>query len=530
MHYFSRPSREAAEGIFLAQNFGKHYEPFGYLALGRDVRLDTAGVELLEVEGKSLAIHAESASWAFLSEAESNIYRTLHGKPFGWLLDRWPYDAAAQPIDFIAHLYRRGLVALNGQSAVDHRMFADGPNYDEGHLVELLITEKCNLACPYCLAGANQSMPGMDRDIGRRTIDLAFSMNETDTLAFEFAGGEPFLKYPLMRELVEYIQQHPQRRDRRLFLSIQTNATLLDEDRVQWVKDNDIRLGISVDGGMQAQNLSRPQVNGKESFSKLMLGVELLHKFQVSFGALVVLNRANIGSAPALAGFLMDAGIHGFRLNPVAYLGDARKNWEQVGISQEQIVGFFHELMAHIVDRRLLLLEDNVRSMLDFLTSKQRRTRCMRSKCGAGDSFQAVAANGDIYPCGRATQSPGLKLGNIFDPDIASLSSPAKRHPVIAQLRSRVPSDFNECLVCPYRQLCQSGCAAQAWEKYGTVRHRTPECTFYKTMYPYLMRWLSFDEAAFAHLDSCAYFNHEGLRFEREFVGTQVSTAFAEAV
>src|SRR5437868_3997701 len=82
MHYFSRPSREAAEGIYLAQNFGKHYEPFGYLALGRDVRLSTHDVELLELEGKCLAIHPESTSWAFLSEAESSIYRTLHGKPF----------------------------------------------------------------------------------------------------------------------------------------------------------------------------------------------------------------------------------------------------------------------------------------------------------------------------------------------------------------------------------------------------------------------------------------------------------------
>jgi radical SAM protein with 4Fe4S-binding SPASM domain len=173
--------------------------------------------------------------------------------------------------------------------------------------------------------------------------------------------------------------------------------------------------------------------------------------------------------------------------------------------------------MAHIVDRKLPLLEDNVRSMCDFLTSKQRRTRCMRTHCGAGDTFQAIAANGDIYPCGRATQSPGLKLGNIFDPGLESLSQPSRSNNVMAQIRERRPADLEGCSNCSYRQLCQSGCSAQAWERYGTVRHRTPECAFYKTLYPYLMLWLSFDEIAFDHLNAYSYFNNEGKRFSRDF-------------
>ena len=36
----------------------------------------------------------------------------------------------------------------------------------------------------------------------------------------------------------------------------------------------------------------------------------------------------------------------------------------------------------------------------------------------------------------------------------------------------------------------------RAFEKYGTVRHRTPECEYFKSMYPFLMRWLSFDTKA----------------------------------
>ena len=519
MRYFSRPVRDTMEAAYIPPVFGKTYEPLGQLTLGADTRLDSGDVDLVDVDGETLAIQADSASWAFLTAGEAALLGTLRQhRTFGEIAAAWPAHAGGTPLDFVAHLYRRGLVRIEGRAAVDRTLFADGSNYDEGHLVELLVTEKCNLACPYCLAGAHRSMPSMSREMALRTIDLAFAMPDCATLAFEFAGGEPFLMFPLMRELVRHIQTHPLAPGKRLFLSVQTNATLLDEERVRWLRDNDIRVGISLDGTPQSQNESRPQVNGKGSFARLARGIELLHRFAVPFGGLVVLNRSNIAEPERLADFMLEAGVNGFRLNPVAFLGDARRNWERVGATQEEIVAFFKTLMSYIAGRRLMLLEDNVRSMCDFLTSRQRRTRCMRTDCGAGDTFQSIAANGDIYPCGRATQSPGLRLGNIFDPELGSLSAPALKHPIIAMIRDRRPESLSDCVTCHYRQLCQSGCSVQAWERHATVRAKTPECAFYKTMYPYLMRWLSFDAAAFDHLEQCSYFNNEGVRFHHDFL------------
>lgn len=515
MRYFHRPAREASESAYLAAAFGKRFEPFGHLNVAPGKPIGRADTDLVELDGQTLAMHAESASWAFLSPTEVQWLRQADTVAELGALAGSP----ARALDFVAHLWRRGLVDLAGQRAVQRQLFDDSPNYDEGHLVELLLTEKCNLACPYCLAGASTKMPAMDEAMGRRVIDLAFAMDEARTLAFEFAGGEPFLKFPLMRTLVDYIAAHPRRGQRQVFLSVQTNATLLDDERVRWLKTHGIHVGISLDGGAQAQNRSRPQVNGKESFSRLLAGIACLQAHAVPFGGLVVLNRANIADPDGLASFMLEHRIHGFRINPVAFLGDARANWVQVGLKQSEIVDFFQRFMRGIAQRGDLVLEDNVHSMLNFLTSKQRRTRCMRAQCGAGDSFQAIAANGDIYPCGRATQSPGLKLGNVLDDGVHSLSAPARQHLRIAEIRSRRPADFDECARCSYRQLCQAGCSAQAWERYGTVRHRTPECGFYKQMYPWLMRWLSFDEAAFAHLERCSYFEREGRLFVHDFAG-----------
>lgn len=519
MRYFHRPQRAAAEALYLAAEHGKRFLPFGLLTVPDAAWLSASHVVLETVSGEVLAIAPETSGWAFLGPGEAQLFRLLMaGTRYRDLVAAWPGDEPSGALDFVAHLYRRGLVAIDGDHAVDQAMFADGPNYREGHLVELLVTEKCNLACKYCLAGANQAMPSMDATIARRTIDLAFAMRGHDTLAFEFAGGEPFLQFPLLRQLVDYIASHPDRRDRRLFLSVQTNATLLTAEKVQWLKDNDIRVGISIDGGAWAQNRSRPQVNGKPSHDRLLAGIRLLKDHGVAFGGLVVLNRSNIGSPAELVDIMLAEGINGFRLNPVAYLGDARRNWDTIGLEQAEVVAFFQSLVDLVITEQLPVLEDNVRSMLDFLTSQQRRTRCMRAQCGAGDTFQAVAGNGDIYPCGRATQSPGLKLGNVLDPDLHDLAAPARSHAVMAQLRARVPDDVAGCERCSYRQLCQSGCSAQAYERYGTVLHRTPECHFYKTMYPWLMHRLCFDPAGFSHLNAMHYLAGEGALFMHDFV------------
>ncbi len=193
------------------------------------------------------------------------------------------------------------------------------------------------------------------------------------------------------------------------------------------------------------------------------------------------------------------------KLNPIAFLGRGRSTWDRFGLEQDEIVDYFQELLQLIHRGGYPLVESNTATMCQFWVSKRRSDRCLRSHCGAGESFQAVSAAGDIYPCGRATQSPGLVLGNVDD-DWDSLSAPATKNRFVQEIAERSPRDFDDCRHCHYQQLCQAGCSAQAYERYGTVRHKTPECTFFKTMYPWLAEWLVHDESALRHFSSLNYF------------------------
>lgn len=520
MRYLQSNEKESFESNVISSDYGKKYFPLTNISIDSECVVDNSNVKLISLEGEITAIRPETASWVFLSTAEAQFYRQLSNKKFSWIIQNWPSYATSGPQSFVGELYRKGLLTINGNSSVDNDIFKDSPNIPDSNLVELLLTEKCNLGCGYCLAGTNPKMPTMTDEIAFKTIDLAFEMKEARSLTFEFSGGEPFMKFELMKKLTKYIHNHPDRNYRNVYVITQTNATLLNPDRVRWLKENNVGVGVSIDGNPKAHNQSRPFLNGSGSFTNVMEGIKLLRKFDVPFSVIVVLNRFNVDSVENLVDFLIKNNIQSVKINPISYIGTARRTWDEFGLTSEEVVNWFKKFLNIILNKRHPIYEDNIATMMKYLISKQRGTRCMRSHCGAGETFQTINANGDIFPCGRATQTPDMAMGNVLI-NIKSLSTPSKSNSIIKQIKNRRPDDLDGCMDCHYKQMCQAGCSVQAYEKYGTVRHRTPECDFYKTLYPFLMRLLCFDNKAVeffnylnyfgdpVNLNILNYFNHE---------------------
>jgi uncharacterized protein len=519
MQYLQSAKLEKQEEFILTELFEKTYLPRGAVSINRDTDIALNDVKFPVIDDKILAIKANTASWAFLTREEMTLARELftNTTTYGRAADNCSKDIVKELPVFIKHLFRRGLLKLNGISSIDDTIFRDSANVEEGNLVELLLTEKCNLNCGYCLAGTSPHMPSMDEKIAYTTIDKAFAMPGASNITFEFSGGEPFMKFELFQSLTYYIRNHPGAKGKEIYICAQTNATLLNEPKVKWLKENDISVGVSVDGDPESHNLSRPTVTGAESFSKVIRGIHLLQKYEIDFGILVVLNSSNIASPGALISFLEKYGLRSLKLNPIAFLGTAQSNWDRFGLSNEQTLNYFKKFAGLLVNGNHAIYEDNLRTMIQYTMSKQRDNRCMRTHCGAGENFQAINSKGDIYPCGRSTQSPGLKIGNVLDDAVSSLSEAGLKNDFVQQIKNRRPNDFDDCRSCHYQQLCQAGCSAQAYEKYGTVLNKTPECHFYKNMYPYLMKWLTFDEKAFYHFNSIGYFEGGAKIYSRQY-------------
>ncbi len=113
--------------------------------------------------------------------------------------------------------------------------------------ISLTITNHCNLRCQMCGQWSPEGYMHAQKDSLRREMTLADWKRVVDELAEHqissllLRGGEPFL-FPGIVELLEYIHS------KGIFISIDTNGTMLKQFATDIVRMGNIHLTISVDG------------------------------------------------------------------------------------------------------------------------------------------------------------------------------------------------------------------------------------------------------------------------------------------
>lgn len=74
--------------------------------------------------------------------------------------------------------------------------------------ITLIITENCNLNCTYCYEKHKENSY-MTFETAKKIIDKEFEeVSDKDFIQVEFFGGEPFLNFDLIKEVVEYVNEN----------------------------------------------------------------------------------------------------------------------------------------------------------------------------------------------------------------------------------------------------------------------------------------------------------------------------------
>jgi uncharacterized protein len=117
----------------------------------------------------------------------------------------------------------------------------------------LCVTEQCNLRCSYCCYSDHysQTVPlsnsFMSEATARQAVDFLYrhSRKSKDQLRLGFYGGEPMMLYPLIRNTVSYAKTLFKNN---ISFTMTTNATLLNQEKIDFLIDNEFGLLISLDG------------------------------------------------------------------------------------------------------------------------------------------------------------------------------------------------------------------------------------------------------------------------------------------
>ena len=124
----------------------------------------------------------------------------------------------------------------------------------------LMVTHACNLNCSYCYESHKQNVY-MGIELAESVISkearIVSESDIFDELQIDFMGGEPFMNFPLIRDVVEWLEKGAINVPWICFAT--TNGTLLTNEIKDWLREHKehIFVSASYDGSSQMQSTNR---------------------------------------------------------------------------------------------------------------------------------------------------------------------------------------------------------------------------------------------------------------------------------
>lgn len=332
--------------------------------------------------------------------------------------------------------------------------------------INLLImpTDRCNMRCKYCFHGEDGYCPDvMNIDLFKKIIDSV--VTKWKRIQIVWHGGEP-LTVPLSfyREAYDYCKQ----KDIKFIFSVQTNASLLTKEYIDFFKSNSTRIGISYDG------LTHDEVRGNGSI--IRNNITLLNEMDINPGAILVITQKNIHH-------LVDEYEHfkkmnlGMKLNPMFIDGAAKDNRDEYALEVNDYCQSFAVFFKYWL--KDINCNINVQTCLDFvkLILGGHASVCSYNSC-VGKWF-CINYKGNIYPCDRL-YSEEFYLGNILDYKVFEeiYENKTFKKIILSAIERREKCKAN----CDIFNMCLGGCNASAQLGKGLAYADNEFCIIQKTL------------------------------------------------
>ncbi len=126
------------------------------------------------------------------------------------------------------------------------------------HIV--VVTLRCNENCIYCHAASkpeNAEGYDMSSETARKTVDFIFQ-SPSKAITIEFQGGEPLLNFGVVKEIVSYALEKNKKAKKSLYFSIVTNLSLMDDEKLDFLVNNNVGICTSLDGPKFLHDKNRP--------------------------------------------------------------------------------------------------------------------------------------------------------------------------------------------------------------------------------------------------------------------------------
>jgi uncharacterized protein len=349
------------------------------------------------------------------------------------------------------------------------------------HLLAKPSGSTCNIDCTYCFFLSKEALyPNSRSRMSDATLDSyirqLLEAHDTPEVTVAWQGGEPTLmRIDFFRRALEAIERH-RRPGQVVTQTFQTNGLLIDDAWAAFLAENDILVGLSVDGPKDIHDTYRKDRRGQGTFDLVMRGLDRLKAHGVRFNILCTVNAANQHRGREVYTFFRDTlGADWMQFIPIIErataetLPIANKGWSETPGESRLLYTQTGDLVTErSVEPRAYgtflidIYEDWLRNdvgrvfvqMFDVTLEAyfNRHLLCIHAPtCGYGP---ALEHNGDVYTCDHFVE-PAYKLGNLHDTPLADLVASPQMQRFGLDKRDRLTG---QCRSCPVRQLCNGGC------------------------------------------------------------------------
>ena len=412
-------------------------------------------------------------------------------------------------------LVNKGFVGVNKKSLVEqaagylslHRSVTQGPA-----LFIFVLTLRCNHRCVYCQVTPERPKAkgfDMDESTARRAVDLIFR-TPSPSIHIEFQGGEPVLNWSTLVFIVKYAQMLNQDRKRVLKISLVTNLTLLDEEKVKFLLANRISISCSFDGPAKVHNKNRIYLEKGASHTEVSKHIRKIQKAIVQqrkatsaefvdvLTAILTVSKHSLPFYKEIVDEYMKMGFNSIFIRPLSLYGLAKKTLPIVGYNIEEFFDFYRKALDYILKLNLggkFFIERNAYYVLaKIINGTDPCFTELISPCGAGIEQMAINYDGRIFTCdeGRMVSRMGydnFQIGNVHEND-GNFNQLIDNSVTKTMCLASCLDNHVSCSDCVYKPYCGI-CPLANFLDYGTIFPSIPntdKCKMNIMMFDYFFQ------------------------------------------
>jgi uncharacterized protein len=347
-------------------------------------------------------------------------------------------------------------------------------------------THLCNLACTYCYNDDVRD-PIMRPETLERTIEQTFSYvadrHQDRFVNFIWHGGEPMVAGRKFFDQIISLQLK-YAGETKYSNSIQTNGVLIDDGWVDFFKENQFTVSISIDGPKHLHDRFRVTKKGTGSFDQVFAGIQKVQAANLPLGVCLVLSRANIEHSAEIYDFLATNRLR-FNVIPLNRSGSARDNYDDVGLDAEE----YANAWIPMFDRWFEAEDKDYIYCTDFIFKTRAIVAGQPADCigleNCANTNISTDPVGDVFPCATLSGHDDTKYGNLVSNSLKEIMDDS----VGLSFRNRTVDE--QCKTCKWQHVCHGGCPARSYKFFGNFHQRDYYCPSLFRMYEHIEQKLA---------------------------------------